>query len=84
MVIVEPSGEQLERAIPASLADAGITVGHIDYVNAHGTGTLVNDVGESVVLERMLGPRLLVSATKSLTGHCIGASGGIEAAGRLG
>jgi 3-oxoacyl-[acyl-carrier-protein] synthase II len=80
MMIVEPSGEQLERAIAASLADAGITAGHIDYVNAHGTGTLVNDDVESAVLERMFGPRPLVSATKSLTGHCIGASGAIEAA----
>jgi 3-oxoacyl-[acyl-carrier-protein] synthase II len=80
MMIVEPSGEQVERAIAASLADAGISAADVDYVNAHGTGTLVNDDVESAVLERMFGPRPLVNATKSLTGHCIGASGAIEAA----
>jgi 3-oxoacyl-[acyl-carrier-protein] synthase II len=80
MMIVEPSGVELERAIAASLADAGIAATEVDHVNAHGTGTLVNDDVESAVLERMFGPRPLVTATKSLTGHCIGASGAIEAA----
>lgn len=80
MMIVEPSGEHIERAITMSLTDAGIAASDVDYVNAHGTGTVVNDDVESAVLERMFGTRPLVNATKSLTGHCIGASGAIEAA----
>lgn len=80
MMIMEPSGEQLTRAIRDSLGDAGIAPGDIDYVNAHGTGTMVNDDVESAVIEQLFGPRPLVNATKSLTGHCIGASGAIEAA----
>ena len=47
---------------------------------AHGTGTAVNDEIESAVIERLFGDKPLVNATKSLSGHCIGASGGIEAA----
>ena len=80
MMIMEPAGRQLSRAIGASLADAGIGPHEIDYVNAHGTGTIVNDDLESAVIEGLFGSRPLVNATKSLTGHCIGASGAIEAA----
>lgn len=76
----EPTGGQLARAIASSLADAGIPPDAIDYVNAHGTGTVVNDEVESAVIERIFGARPLVNATKSLTGHCLGASGAIEAA----
>ena len=80
MMIMEPEGRQLSRTIRASLADAGIEPGEVDYVNAHGTGTVVNDDVESAVIEAIFGTRPLVNATKSLTGHCIGASGAIEAA----
>jgi 3-oxoacyl-[acyl-carrier-protein] synthase II len=80
MMIMEPAGEQLSRTIGTALADAGIGPGDVDYVNAHGTGTMVNDAVESAVIERLYGSRPLVSATKSLTGHCLGASGAIEAA----
>jgi 3-oxoacyl-[acyl-carrier-protein] synthase II len=80
MMIMEPGGRQLSRTIRASLADAGIDPGEVDYVNAHGTGTVVNDDVESAVIEAIFGTRPLVNATKSLTGHCIGASGAIEAA----
>ncbi len=80
MMIMEPTGRQLSRAIGLSLADAGIAEGDVDYVNAHGTGTIVNDDVESAVIEGLFGSRPLVSATKSLTGHCMGASGAIEAA----
>jgi 3-oxoacyl-[acyl-carrier-protein] synthase II len=80
MMIMEPTGRQLSRAIGAALADAGIGPHDIDYVNAHGTGTIVNDDLESAVIEEIFGSRPLVNATKSLTGHCIGASGAIEAA----
>jgi 3-oxoacyl-[acyl-carrier-protein] synthase II len=80
MMIMEPSGRQLSRAIGLSLTDAGIAAGDVDYVNAHGTGTIINDDVESAVIEGLFGSRPLVSATKSLTGHCMGASGAIEAA----
>ena len=79
-MIAEPGGGQFARAITSSLADAGITPDAIDYVNAHGTGTVVNDEVESAVIEELFGPRPLVNATKSLTGHCLGATGAIEAA----
>ena len=80
MMIMEPSGEQLMRAIDSSLDDAGLAPADVDYINAHGTGTLVNDDIESAVIEQLFGSRPLVNATKSLTGHCIGASGALEAA----
>lgn len=80
MMIMEPSGRQLSRAIGLSLTDAGIAASDVDYVNAHGTGTMINDDVESAVIEGLFGSRPLVSATKSLTGHCMGASGAIEAA----
>jgi 3-oxoacyl-[acyl-carrier-protein] synthase II len=80
MMIMEPRGEHLSRTISKALSDAGIGPGDVDYVNAHGTGTMVNDEVESAVIERLYGSRPLVGATKSLTGHCLGASGAIEAA----
>lgn len=80
MLVVEPSGEELSRAITGAITDAGITAADVDAVNTHGTGTVINDEVESAVIERLFGQRPLVTATKSLTGHCIGASGAIEAA----
>lgn len=79
-MIAEPRGGQLARAIASSLADAGIPPDTVDYVNAHGSGTVVNDEVESAVIDELFGSRPLVNATKSLTGHCLGASGAIEAA----
>jgi len=77
---MDSSGTQIADMLAAAMQDAGCVPGDIDYVNAHGTGTAVNDEIESAVIERLFGHRPLVNATKSLTGHCIGASGGIEAA----
>ena len=77
---MEPSGTRINDMVAAAVQDAGCVPGDIDYVNAHGTGTAVNDEIESSVIERLFGATPLVTATKSLTGHCIGASGGIEAA----
>lgn len=79
-MISEPTGGQLARAITSSMADAGISPDTVDYVNAHGTGTVVNDEVESAVIDELFGSRPLVNATKSLTGHCLGASGAIEVA----
>ena len=77
---MEPSGERIAAMLTAALQDADCSPADIDYINAHGTGTAVNDEIESAVIEQLFGNKPLVTATKSLTGHCIGASGGIEAA----
>jgi 3-oxoacyl-[acyl-carrier-protein] synthase II len=77
---IEPSGTRIVAMIEAAVQDAGCTTADIDYVNTHGTGTAVNDEIESAVIDQIFGSKPLVNATKSLTGHCIGASGGLEAA----
>jgi 3-oxoacyl-[acyl-carrier-protein] synthase II len=77
---MDPSGTRITDMVAAAVQDAGCTPGDVDYVNAHGTGTAVNDEIESSVIDRLFGTKPFVAATKSLTGHCIGASGGIEAA----
>ena len=80
MMAMAPGGEQIEQMIRASIEDAGLAVDDIDYVNAHGTGTLINDELEADVLARVFGRKPLINATKSLIGHTIGASGAVEAA----
>ncbi len=75
----EPSGEGMLRAIEMAMHDAGIEKHHIDYINVHGTGTRANDAAESVGLQRYFadtktGQVPPLSATKSLTGHMLGAS----------
>jgi 3-oxoacyl-[acyl-carrier-protein] synthase II len=79
MMSLAPDGAQIERMIRASLADAGLEAGTVDYVNAHGTGTRNNDELESKVIERVFGKSVPVNSTKSLLGHTIGASGAFEA-----
>ncbi|WP_369382713.1 beta-ketoacyl-ACP synthase II [Streptomyces sp. cg36] len=76
-----PQGRGACRAVEAALRDAGITGADVDYVNAHGTGTLLNDATETAVLREVLGERVTripVSSTKSMTGHMIGAAGAVE------
>ncbi|MEF3113444.1 beta-ketoacyl-ACP synthase II [Streptomyces chrestomyceticus] len=76
-----PEGRGACRAVEAALRDAGITGADVDYVNAHGTGTLLNDAIETAVLRKVLGDRVTripVSSTKSMTGHMIGAAGAVE------
>ena len=75
----ESSGKELERAIRIALAQAELAPEAIDFVNAHGTGTLVNDRVESAVLARVFGKTLRYHSTKALTGHTLGAAGAIEA-----
>jgi len=79
MLSLAPDGEQIERMINATLADAGVGPADIDYINAHGTGTEVNDETECRLLERIFGGRPRINSTKSLLGHTIGASGALEA-----
>ncbi len=78
----QPDGSGAARAISLALADAGMTPADVDYINAHGTSTQINDPTECRAIRLAFGPdadRLMVSSTKSMTGHCIGAAGGIEA-----
>ena len=75
----ESSGRELERAIRTALEQADLTTGEVDFVNAHGTGTIVNDRVEGAVLARLFGPGVRFQSTKALTGHTLGAAGAIEA-----
>lgn len=80
----DPTGEAPAAAIAMALADAGVAPGEIDYVNAHATSTPVGDRSEIRTLRRALGDevaaRTMVSSTKSMHGHCLGAAGGVEGA----
>src|SRR6185503_4434 len=80
LMAVEPSGAQVRRAIAACLADAGLDAEDVGYVNAHGTGTPGNDGVEAEAIAAVVGRHPLVSSTKSMLGHTLGASGAIEAA----
>ena len=78
MMSLAPGGEQIERMLRAALADAGVGVRDVDYINAHGTGTKNNDETEAEIIDRVFGKSVRVNSTKSLLGHTIGASGAIE------
>jgi 3-oxoacyl-[acyl-carrier-protein] synthase II len=75
-------GEGAVRAMNLALKSAGATAADVDYVNAHGTSTPANDVNETAAIKVVLGARardVIVGSTKSMTGHTLGAAGGIEA-----
>ena len=75
-------GEGARKCMTAALRDAGIDPSDVDYLNAHGTSTPAGDIGETVGIRRTFGPAadgLLVSSTKSTTGHMLGAAGVVEA-----
>lgn len=80
----DPTGAGPALAMTMALADADLVPGDIDYVNAHGTSTPVGDASEIRVIRLALGDdvaaRTMVSSTKSMHGHCLGAAGGLEAA----
>lgn len=75
----DPEGRGAIAAMRAALADAGLTASDIDYVNAHGTGTVRNDVAEAKAITEVLGKSVPVVSTKSYTGHMLGAGGATEA-----
>ncbi len=79
IMIVEPNGRAIMRAQKQALSTAGLAPADIDYVNAHGTGTRVNDEIEARIILEVFGSDILVNSTKSILGHSLGASGGIEA-----
>lgn len=77
-----PGGQGAARAIELALSDADLIPKQVDYINAHGTSTQANDSNETKAIKKALGARaneIVVSSTKSMTGHLLGGSGGIEA-----
>jgi 3-oxoacyl-[acyl-carrier-protein] synthase II len=78
-----PGGEGAARCMRMALRKAGINPEEVDYINAHGTSTPFNDLYETMAIKTTFGDharKLMVSSTKSMTGHALGAAGGLEAA----
>ncbi len=76
-----PQHEGLQRAMRGAMQDGGLTPADIDYVNAHGTSTPLNDSNEATAIALVFGDdaqRISISSTKSMTGHMLGAAGGLE------
>ncbi|MDT8901244.1 beta-ketoacyl-ACP synthase II [Anaeroselena agilis] len=76
-----PEGVQQGKVMAKAIADAGLKPSDVDYINAHGTSTPLNDKNETLAIKALFGDhakKLAVSSTKSMTGHLLGAAGGIE------
>lgn len=77
----DPEGDGAMRAMKLALKDAGARPEDVDYINAHGTSTKMNDRLETIAIKRALGEharKVMISSTKSMTGHQLGAAGGVE------
>jgi 3-oxoacyl-[acyl-carrier-protein] synthase II len=82
MTAPNPDGSGASDAIRLALADAGVGADDVDFVNAHGTGTPLNDAAEAAALKAVFGDRVRsipVTSTKSLIGHLLGSAGAVEA-----
>ena len=82
----DPTGRGAAAAMRAMLEDAGAEPASVDYINAHGTGTLLGDISETKAIKQVFGDhaaRLAISSTKSSVGHLLGASGGVEFAATI-
>ena len=81
MTSPEPEGKEAVRAMQIAMKNAGVRPDEIDYINAHGTSTPLNDKTETMIIKKVFGKRayqIPVSATKSMIGHLIGAAGSVE------
>lgn len=79
----DPEGKALSAAISKVIRDSGLQPEDVDYINAHGTSTPYNDKFETAAIKKALGDQaynLMISSTKSMTGHLLGAAGGVESA----
>ncbi len=82
MTAPEPGGASEARIMGQAIEDSGISPAEIDYINAHGTGTPLNDKVETLAIKKALGDRayaLPISSVKSMVGHCLGSAGAVEA-----
>jgi len=80
MTATHPEGEGALRSMRLALEEAGVTPEHLDYINCHATSTSVGDISELKAIHQLLGEqsKTLIGATKSMTGHLLGAAGAIE------
>ncbi len=82
MTAPAPDGSGGAAAMAMALTDGGVAAEEVEYINAHGTSTVLNDAGETAAIRKVFGDhadRLMVSSTKSMTGHMLGAAGAVEA-----